>query len=101
MKIVIENKSLKEIDCSDEFFDSLRSDYYKYLRLRGLVSDVKIVEMRAGVPAMNDSSIKVVLVRITLEVTYDEVAPIIRGETLELIPVQISDDNGQVVVDIK
>lgn len=30
MKIVIENKSLKEIDCSDEFFDSLRSDYYKF-----------------------------------------------------------------------
>lgn len=79
----------------------LRSDYYKYLRLRGIVSDVKIVEMRAGVPAMNDSSIKVVLVRITLEVTYDEKAPVINGETLELIPVQISDDNGQVVVDIK
>lgn len=57
--------------------------------------------MRAGVPAMNDSAVKVVLVRITVEVTYDETAPVISGETLELIPVQISDDNGQVVVDIK
>ena len=79
----------------------LRSDYYKYLRLRGIVSDVKITEMKAGVPAMNDSSIKVVLVRLTVEVTYTEDAPAVKGESLEIIPVQISDDTGQVVVNIK
>lgn len=79
----------------------LRSDYYKYLRLRGVVSDVKIAKMKAGVPAMNDSAIKVVLVRLSVEVVFDEAAPIVKGESLELIPVQISDENGQVVVDIK
>ena len=57
--------------------------------------------MRAGVPAMNDSSIKVVLVRLTVEVTYNEDAPAVKGESLEIIPVQISDDTGQVVVNIK
>lgn len=79
----------------------LRSDYYKYLRLRGVVSDVKIAKMKAGVPAMNDSAIKVVLVRLSVDVVFDEAAPIVKGESLELIPVQISDENGQVVVDIK
>ena len=79
----------------------LRSDYYKYLRLRGVVSDVKIANMKAGVPAMNDSAIMVVLVRLSVDVVFDEAAPIVKGESLELIPVQISDENGQVVVDIK
>lgn len=29
-KIIIENKLLKEIDCNDIFFDSLRKDYYNF-----------------------------------------------------------------------
>lgn len=77
----------------------LKADAYTYLRLRGVVSRVKITSMTAGVPNLADSAAKVVIVRITVEVAYNEQAERTTGPALELLPMKILDDNGQVLVE--
>lgn len=80
----------------------LKSDHYHYLKLRGIVSKKSIISRQGGYPAgMENSAVKVAVVRIVLEVTYDENAPRTTGPGLEIMPVIISDDNGQVVIDIE
>lgn len=79
----------------------LDSDVYTYLLLRGIVSETAINEMRSGVPNMADAAMKVVVVRLIFEVTYDQTAPQTTGPGMEILPVVISDENGQVVVNIK
>lgn len=76
----------------------LKSDAYTYLLLRGLVSGTEIKSMEGGAPNMADSAVKVSQVRITLDVTFDQNAPRTTGEILEIIPVTILDDLGQIVV---
>lgn len=76
----------------------LKSDAYTYLLLRGLVSGSEIKSMEGGAPNMADSAVKVCQVRITLDVTFDQNAPQTTGETLEIIPVTILDELGQIVV---
>ena len=80
----------------------LKSDHYHYLKLRGIVSKKSILSMQGGYPAgMENSAVKVAVVRIVLEVTYDEEAPRTTGPGMEIMPVVISDDNGQVVINIE
>lgn len=80
----------------------LKSDHYTYLKLRGIVSKKSILSMQGGYPAgMENSAVKVAVVRIVLEVTYDEEAPRTTGPGIEVMPVIISDENGQVVSDIR
>lgn len=76
----------------------LKSDVYTYLLLRGLVSSVGIKSMEGGAPNMADSAVKVAQVRITLDVTFDQDAPRTTGESMEIIPVTILDEFGQIVV---
>lgn len=80
----------------------LESDQYTYLFLRGIVSKVRINSMQGGYPAgMENSAVKVAAVRINLEVTYDQSSPQTTGPGLNILPVVISDENGQVVSDIR
>lgn len=80
----------------------LKSDHYHYLKLRGIVSKKSISSRQGGYPAgMENSAVKVAVVRIILEVTYDEEAPRTTGPGIEVMPVIISDENGQVVSDIR
>lgn len=80
----------------------LKSDHYTYLKLRGIVSKKSILSMQGGYPAgMENSAVKVAVVRVVLEVTYDEEAPRTSGPGFEIMPVVISDDNGQVVINIE
>lgn len=80
----------------------LKSDHYHYLKLRGIISKKSVLSMQGGYPAgMENSAVKVAVVRIVLEVTYDEEAPRTTGPGMEIMPVIISDDNGQVVIDIE
>lgn len=76
----------------------LDSDVYTYLLLRNVVGAKAITNIAAGAPQMNDSSIKVGMIRITLEVTFDQTAPMTTGETMEIIPVEVIDENGQIVI---
>lgn len=76
----------------------LESDQYTYLFLRGIVSKVRINSMTGGYPSgMENSAIKVAVVRLAVEVTYDQNSPQTTGPGLEIMPVIISDENGQVV----
>ncbi|MCQ2052252.1 MAG: hypothetical protein MJY74_08645, partial [Bacteroidaceae bacterium] len=75
-----------------------KSDVYTYLLLRGLVSATEIKTMEGGAPNMADSAVKVAQVRITLDVTFDQKAPQTTGEILEIIPVTVLDESGQIVV---
>lgn len=80
----------------------LKSDHYHYLKLRGIVSKKSINSRQGGYPSgMENSAVKVAVVRIVLEVTYDEEAPRTSGPGFEIMPVIISDDNGQVVINIR
>lgn len=79
----------------------LDSDVYTYLLLRGIVSETSIVEIKSGSPSMADGAMKVVVVRLVFEVTYDQDAPQTTGSGLEILPVVIRDENGQVVVNIR
>lgn len=80
----------------------LESDQYTYLFLRGIVSKVRINSMQGGYPSgMENSAVKVAAVRINLEVTYDQSSPQTTGPGLNILPVVISDENGQVVSDIR
>lgn len=76
----------------------LDSDVYTYLLLRGVVSATAITNIAAGAPQLNDSAVKVGMIRITLEVTFDQDSPITTGENMEVIPVEVIDENGQIVV---
>ncbi len=89
-------KAWKLARCISKILDS---DEYTYLDLRNIVRQKKIFKMKAGRPDI-DSAIKVVLVRISLRVNYSESAPQNSGPILEKLPVTISDENGQVVIDI-
>lgn len=75
----------------------LDSDVYTYLLLRGIVSATNITDLTSGVPKFADAAMKVVVVRITFEVQYDQSAPQTTGPGLEILPVVIRDENGQVV----
>lgn len=80
----------------------LESDYYTYLFLRGVVSRRQILSMQGGFPAgMENSAVKVGIIRIVLEVNYDQKAPATSGPGIEIMPIVISDDNGQVVIQIE
>lgn len=77
----------------------LKSDHYTYLKLRGIVSKKSISSRQGGYPAgMENSAVKVAVVRIVLEVTYDEEAPRTTGPGLEIMPVSIGNDKGQVII---
>lgn len=89
-------KAWKLARCVQKILDS---DYYTYLLLRGLVDSKYIGEVKGGVPDM-DSAIKVVVVRIQLVVSYNSNAPQSTGLTMNILPVQISDEHGKVVIDI-
>ncbi len=78
----------------------LDSDVYTYLNLRGVVCAVNVSGMQSGVPSMSDSAVKVVVVRLTVDVTYDQDAPQTSGPGMEIMSVVISDDNGQIIADI-
>ena len=58
--------------------------------------------MTGGYPSgMENSAVKVAVVRLTVEVTYDQNSPQTTGPGLTIFPVVISDENGQVVGNIK
>jgi len=78
----------------------LESDQYTYLMLRGIVSNRQITSFNGGYPSgMENSAIKVSVVRIVLEVTYDQTAPQTTGPGLEIMPVTIVGEDGQVVIE--
>ena len=80
----------------------LESDQYTYLFLRGIVSKVRINSMTGGYPSgMDNSAVKVAVVRLVVEITYDQNSPQTTGPGLTILPVVISDENGQVVGNIK
>lgn len=80
----------------------LKSDQYTYLFLRGIVSKVKVTSRQGGYPSgMENSAVKVAVVRVILEVHYDQDAPQTTGPGLTIFPVVISDENGQVVGNIR
>lgn len=89
-------KAWKLARCIDKI---LSSDEYTYLALRGIVQKRSISDMRAGRPD-TDSALKVVLVRLIVNVEYIENAPVNTGDNFEIMPVTISDENGQVFIDI-
>jgi hypothetical protein len=74
----------------------LESDEYTYLKLRSLVTGHEITRRQAFVPDMQNSALKVVVVRLELDVTYDQAAPITTGPELEIITVKIDDETGQI-----
>lgn len=80
----------------------LKSDQYTYLKLRGIVGQKSISSIQGGYPVgMENSAVKVAVVRIVLAVHYDEDAPRTTGPGLEIMPVVISDDDGQVVLNME
>ena len=89
-------KAWKLARCVSKILDS---DEYTYLGLRGVVKATSIDDMRLGRPDTN-SAMKVYLVRIRFNVEYVEDAPQNSGTELKTMPVTISDENGQVVIDI-
>lgn len=89
-------KAWKLARCVQKILDS---DAYTYLLLRGIVQTKHIGEVKSGAPD-SDAAMQVCIVRLQLVVTYNERAPQITGNGLEILPVTISDDNGQVVIDI-
>lgn len=90
-------KAWKLARCVQKILDS---DAYTYLLLRGIVQTKHIGEVKAGAPE-SDAAMQVCIVRISLIVTYNERAPQTSGSGMEILPVSISDDNGQVVIDIE
>lgn len=74
----------------------LESDEYTYLKLRGLVTGHEVARRQAFVPDMQNSALKVVVVRLELEVTYDQASPVTTGPDLEIITIKIEDETGQV-----
>lgn len=89
-------KAWKLARCVQKILDS---DAYTFLLLRGIVQTKHIGEVKAGVPD-SDAAMQVCIVRLSLVVTYNERAPQTSGSGLEILPVTINDDNGQVVIDI-
>lgn len=87
-------KAMKLARCVRKILDS---DAYTYLKLRGIVGGVQIVKQDVGSVGMTESAGKVVLDRLTVNVSYDCDAPVQNGEMMEIMPVVISDENGQVV----
>lgn len=80
----------------------LESDQYTYLFLRGIVSKVRINSMTGGYPSgMENSAVKVAVVRLDVDIYYTQKSPQTTGPGLEIMPVIISDENGQVVGNIK
>ena len=58
--------------------------------------------MTGGYPSgMENSAVKVAVVRLVVEITYDQNSPQTVGPGLTIFPVVISDENGQVVGNIK
>lgn len=74
----------------------LESDEYTYLKLRGVVTGHEITGRQAFVPDMQNSALKVVVVRLELEVTYDQASPITTGPGLEIMTIKIEDETGQI-----
>lgn len=70
-----------------------------YFKLRGIVTGRDIVRFEAGNPANPQSSMRVKIVRITLNVDYIEGVAMSECEQLELIHAAISDEDGSVLVE--
>lgn len=80
----------------------LESDQYTYLFLRGIVSKVNVTSRQGGYPSgMENAAVKVAVVRVVVEVTFDQDAPQTTGPGLKIFSVTISDENGQVVGNIR
>lgn len=80
----------------------LESDFYTYLNLRGIVSQIQIQSMTGGYPSgIIESSVQVAAVRIILEVKFDASAPMAIGPEIENLPVIVTDENGKVIIDVE
>lgn len=65
---------------------------YTYLKLRGIVGGREVVRMQSGKPRTDAGSANVSVVRITLEVTYDEQSQEVEGAELGRMMVTVDSD---------
>lgn len=79
----------------------LEAANYAYLGLRGFVTKRTVMEMETGMPNNNNGAIKVCVVRMKLEVEFNEVSPQVKGVEIAPISLAIKDDTGLVVVDME
>lgn len=79
----------------------LEAANYAYLGLRGVVTKRGVTGMETGMPASNNAAIKVCVVRMKLEVEFNEVSPQVKGVEIAPISLAIKDDTGLVVVDME
>ena len=65
---------------------------YTFLKLRGIVGGREITRMQTGKPPVESSAANLSIVRITLEVTYNEQSPEVTGVPLEIVAIAVSAD---------
>lgn len=78
----------------------LNAEAYTYLNMRGVVSGRDFEKFQAGEPANKNAAIRVKIVQCILIVAYKEDVEIDDGVALEQDRVSVSDDNGQVIINI-
>lgn len=79
----------------------LEAANYAYLGLRGVVTRRTVTELETGMPNSNNAAVRVCVVRMKLEVEFNEVSPQVKGVEIAPISLAIKDDTGLVVVDME
>lgn len=79
----------------------LEAANYAYLGLRGMVTKRTVTDLETGMPASNNAAIRVCVVRVKLEVEFNEKSPQVKGVEIAPMNMVIKDDTGLVVVDME